>query len=305
VSINPTTASFVNGVWTGQITVAQAAANMYLRVDDGAAGHSANSNTFNVVPAAPSAPDLLAASDTGFSSTDNVTKLNNSSAGTKLGFSVGNTVAGATVTVYASGIVIGSTVASGATTLVTTDGATALPEGDVSVTAIQMLGGNPSAASSPLSIRIDTIAPVLTANSVTTSDPAPPLNGTVNESGAAVTVMINGHTYAARTSSARGTWGLLDDTIDALTPGIYLMDVTATDDAGNIGTTSATITIISRAAPQPVAINDDGTAADGAPPPSMVQSLALNFDQPLGKTLVIALAGPDIVGGSLADGLVI
>ena len=48
VTIAPATATFVNGVWTGSVTVLQPAANMYLHVDDGS-GHTGVSNTFNLV----------------------------------------------------------------------------------------------------------------------------------------------------------------------------------------------------------------------------------------------------------------
>ena len=47
VPVAPTTATFVNGVWTGSVTVSQAATNMYLEVNDGS-GHIGDSSTFNV-----------------------------------------------------------------------------------------------------------------------------------------------------------------------------------------------------------------------------------------------------------------
>ena len=49
VPINPTTATFTNGVWTGEVTVLQEAENMFLHMDD-FAGHVRDSNTFNVLP---------------------------------------------------------------------------------------------------------------------------------------------------------------------------------------------------------------------------------------------------------------
>ena len=47
VPVTPTTATFVNGVWTGVVAVSQPATQMYLQVDDGA-GHLGNSNSFDV-----------------------------------------------------------------------------------------------------------------------------------------------------------------------------------------------------------------------------------------------------------------
>ena len=48
VPISPTTATFVNGVWTGNVTVQQTATAMYLSATDGS-GDVGNSNTFNVL----------------------------------------------------------------------------------------------------------------------------------------------------------------------------------------------------------------------------------------------------------------
>ena len=49
VAVNPTTSGgFVNGVWSGNITVSQAATNVVLKADDGA-GHMALSTPFNLI----------------------------------------------------------------------------------------------------------------------------------------------------------------------------------------------------------------------------------------------------------------
>jgi uncharacterized repeat protein (TIGR01451 family) len=50
--MTPTTATFVNGVWTGNVMVSQTANDVYLRVNDGA-GHAGLSNVFNVLPPVP------------------------------------------------------------------------------------------------------------------------------------------------------------------------------------------------------------------------------------------------------------
>jgi GEVED domain-containing protein/VCBS repeat protein len=49
VSIAPDSATFVAGVWTGDLTVLELAEDMYLRVDDDS-GHVGISNTFDVIP---------------------------------------------------------------------------------------------------------------------------------------------------------------------------------------------------------------------------------------------------------------
>ncbi|MHB1034819.1 MAG: Ig-like domain-containing protein [Pirellulales bacterium] len=114
-----------------------------------------------MLTASPVTPDLLDASDSGVSSTDNLTKFDNSAPGNTLRFSVGGTVAGATVTLYADGVAIGSAVAEGATTLVTTNGSLDLADGNHAITAQQALPGEEESADSPaLSVTIDTVAPV-------------------------------------------------------------------------------------------------------------------------------------------------
>jgi hypothetical protein len=115
------------------------------------------------VSGTPGTPDLVASSDTGISSTDNITKLDNSTAGSTLQFSVSGTVTGATVTVYSDGTAIGSATASGTTTTVTTNGSVDLTDGTHSITAKQTESGkSQSAASGALSIKVDTVAPTVT-----------------------------------------------------------------------------------------------------------------------------------------------
>jgi hypothetical protein len=111
---------------------------------------------------APLQPALLAAFDTGVFNNDRITRLNNSSGGSTLQFSVDGTIAGANVNLYANGALIGTALASGTTTLVTTNGTTTLPEGLRSITARNQQGANPESADSPaLSVTIDTVAPTL------------------------------------------------------------------------------------------------------------------------------------------------
>ncbi|MFV2066188.1 MAG: beta-propeller fold lactonase family protein, partial [Pirellulales bacterium] len=115
------------------------------------------------ISAAPTSVDLLAASDTGASNTDNLTNLDNSTAGTRLQFEVSGTVSGATVGVYADGTLIGSAVASGVTTTVTTNGSNDLVDGSHSITARQTIEGKMlSPASSALSFIVDTAAATIT-----------------------------------------------------------------------------------------------------------------------------------------------
>ncbi len=111
---------------------------------------------------APTGVDLLAASDTGLAATDDITRLANGAPATALALNVGGTAAGATVRVYADGAPIGSAVAAGATTTVTTDGTTTLVDGARVITATQTEPGMDESPASPaLTVTIDTTAPVL------------------------------------------------------------------------------------------------------------------------------------------------
>lgn len=111
--------------------------------------------------AAPAAVDLASESDTGFSSTDGLTRLDNSAASLALDLLVEGTVAGAIVEVYAGSALIGSGVADGSVTRITTRGDHALADGPHAITARQTeVGRQPSPLSPPLTITIDTAGPV-------------------------------------------------------------------------------------------------------------------------------------------------
>ncbi|MDB5326496.1 MAG: hypothetical protein JWM57_2065 [Phycisphaerales bacterium] len=116
---------------------------------------------------ASSVPDLAVATDTGNSSSDNLTNRDNSTAAKNLQFTVTGTVSGATVAVYSDGTFIGSAVASGASTTVTTNGTVDIADGTHNITAIQTESGKlASAASTALAITVDTIAPGLVSKTL-------------------------------------------------------------------------------------------------------------------------------------------
>lgn len=109
---------------------------------------------------APLGVTLQAGSDTGVSNADRITKLNNSSGGTTLQFQVSGTVAGATVSLYSGATLIGTAVAAGASTIVTTNGSFTLTDGGHSITARQTEPGKAQSNASPaLAVTVDTTAP--------------------------------------------------------------------------------------------------------------------------------------------------
>ena len=100
---------------------------------------------------------------------------------------------------------------------------------------------------------IDTTAPTVAINDLTTNDTTPELTGTVNDPNAVVVVTIDGNDYTA-TNNGDGTWTLADDVVATLAEGSYPTSVTATDAAGNTVTNTGTV-VIDTTAPT-VAIND-------------------------------------------------
>jgi hypothetical protein len=108
---------------------------------------------------APLGVDLLSGWDTGGSDADDRTARNNASPAQALRFRVSGTTVGATVTIYADGVAIGSAVATGDTTEVLTLGNARLLDGVRTITARQTVLGEESADSAALPVTIDTATP--------------------------------------------------------------------------------------------------------------------------------------------------
>ena len=98
----------------------------------------------------------------GISSSDDVTNFNNTSPSKALQFVIAQTNPEArTVTLFSDGVAIGSTVASGNTTIVASKWqCSAIPDGVHTFTVTQTPpGGSATTSSTPLQVTIDTIAP--------------------------------------------------------------------------------------------------------------------------------------------------
>ncbi|WP_215901288.1 S-layer family protein, partial [Acinetobacter sp. TUM15131] len=98
---------------------------------------------------------------------------------------------------------------------------------------------------------VDTVAPIVALDNLLTNDNTPLLTGTVNDPTAKVVVSVDGVNYPA-TNNGNGTWTLADNTLPALTDGPHTVTVTATDPAGNVGTTTGTVTVDTVAPNAPV-----------------------------------------------------
>ncbi|MEA1952382.1 MAG: Ig-like domain-containing protein, partial [Planctomycetota bacterium] len=116
--------------------------------------------TYSVTGSAvPTVVDLVAASDTGTSDSDDLTNLDNSTAAKALQFEVSGTIPGATVTVYSDGIAIGSALADSTTTIVTSHGSYDLADGSRAITARQIEPGKAGSDNTEaISVTIDTVA---------------------------------------------------------------------------------------------------------------------------------------------------
>lgn len=204
-----------------------------------------------IAPSTPKSLRLTAATDTGASSSDNIT---NNTAPTI----TGEAEAGTTVQLFSDGQQVGQTTAA-------TDGTwflatNKLADGTHSLTAKAVdVAGNASPVSVPLNVVIDTIAPTVpsslrlsgaTDTGISNSDgitknPTPSLEGQA-EAGASVRVFKDGLLVGQTTATDNGSWQLA---IDSLADGSYTFNATTEDKAGNVSNLS-----------QPLAVTIDTTA---------------------------------------------
>ena len=118
---------------------------------------TAGTVTVIAAPAAPSTPVLTAASDTGSSSTDGITKVTTPTV-------TGTAQAGSAVTIYDGTTAVGTgTATTGGTYSVAT---AVLGQGSHTLTAKAANAGGTSPASGTLSVTIDTTAPVVTVTAL-------------------------------------------------------------------------------------------------------------------------------------------
>src|SRR5207253_83372 len=131
---------------------------------------SAFSETVDTVAPTAGTPDLITASDSGTSSTDNLTNVTTSTF-------TGTAEAGSTVTIFDGATAVGSGTATGGSYSITTS---ALSDGVHSITAKATdAAGNTGAASGSLSVTIDTAGPAGTTTITSVSDNVSPLTGTL------------------------------------------------------------------------------------------------------------------------------
>jgi hypothetical protein len=136
---------------------------------------------------------------------------------------------------------------------------TGLAEGtyDIAVSATDA-AGNVGTASATGGLIVDRTAPTVSAHSSTTNVADPVVTGTVDDSTATVLVTVNGQTVTATVNG--GNWSA---TFTGLAEGTYDIAISATDAAGNTGTsTNAGGLIVDRTAPGLVVHSTTTNAAD-------------------------------------------
>jgi len=194
-------------------------------------------------PAAPSTPDLLSASDSGSSNTDNLTNVTTPTF-------TGTAESGSTVTIYSDGVAVGTgTATNGAYSIAAT---TALTTGTHSITAKATdAAGNTSAASSGLSVKIDATTPTV-SNIIVSGDGIVQngdehnftVSGTVSDAsnGSVVVQVYNGTTLLGSVNGAYASGAFAVNMTGLTLPanGSYSVKVTATDAAGNAMASPAT-----------------------------------------------------------------
>ncbi|WGR93893.1 Ig-like domain-containing protein [Bradyrhizobium sp. ISRA435] len=200
--------------------------------------------------AAPSAPDMTAATDSGSSSTDNIT--NN----TTPVFTGSGAEVGATVTLYDTDgtTVLGTGVADGSGNWSITS--STLSSGSHTLTAKETdIAGNTSAASASLAVTIDTAAAAPSAPDMTaatdlgssstdniTNNTTPVFTGSGAEVGATVTLYDTDGTTVLGTGVADGSgnWSITSSTLSS---GSHTLTAKETDIAGNTSAASASLAV--------------------------------------------------------------
>ncbi|OBV38943.1 Ig-like domain-containing protein, partial [Janthinobacterium psychrotolerans] len=248
------TAVATGGVWSiTSSALATGAHSLTVKAVDAAGNTSAASAALSIIidatgPAAPDAPVLALASDSGASNTDGVTSVTTPTV-------TGSAEAGSLVTLYDTDgtTVLGTAVATGGVWSITSS---ALASGAHSLTVKAVdAAGNTSVASPALAITIDATAPAapnapalaLASDSGASNTDGvtrittPTFTGTA-EAGSLVTLYdTDGTTVLGTAVATGGVWSI---TSSALATGAHSLTVKAVDAAGNTSAASAALSII-------------------------------------------------------------
>jgi len=260
-----TTVADAEGNWTYTIETAltEGARTITSKATDAATNESVASaglvvNVDFTSPDEPATPNLVDASDTGSSDSDDITSDNTPQV-------TGTADANAEVVIYSGENIVGSGTADG--------------NGDYSITLSVLadgthfllpyatdLAGNQSTSSNHLTITVDTTAPSapatpnldaasdsgLSDTDDNTTDTTPTLNGNA-EANATIEVFVDGVSDGSTTADGDGAWTYTIQ--NALSDGAKLITAKATDASGNVSIASSALT---------VTVDNDAPSAPGA-----------------------------------------
>ena len=173
--------------------------------------------------------------------------------------------ASATVTVLNGGVPLGQVAADGSGNYSFTPG-TALSDGTHVITATASDGsGNTSAASSSLTVVVDTNTPGVPTISATspTNDSTPTFTGTA-EAVTIVTILSDGATFGQATADGGGNYSFTPSA--AFSDGSFTITATAADSAGNTsGTSDGLSLVVDTAAPAAPTLTGTTPTKDNTP----------------------------------------
>ncbi|MEJ0017978.1 MAG: Calx-beta domain-containing protein [Acetobacteraceae bacterium] len=219
VEPNETFAVTLSGA-TGGATITTASATGTIQNDD-------------TTTPAPGAPDLAAASDSGASNTDNITKA------TTPVFTGKGATAGATVTLLDGANSVGTATADASGNWSITS--KALADGVHTLTAKQTVSGNLSLASPSLTVTIDTAPPAAPGKpDLTTGIDAPVFTGT-GPAGTTLSLLDGATVIGSSTVDGTGKWSVAASALKST--GVHTITAKATDTAGNVSTASSSLLV--------------------------------------------------------------
>ena len=224
--------------------------------------------TVTVAAAAPSAIDLLVASDTGFSNSDNITNASS------LQFTITGVTSGAVVKLKKDGQVLAEGTASGTSINLTIANSATLGEGTHSLQATQTVNNQESNVSTPLSVTIDTTPPgEFTSTPPTEATVAQHLSYDAAAPGEGATGFVYSLTSAPVGVIINSTTGQLNWTPADNQAGNHVFQIVATDAAGNARQQTLNITV-DEALPAKIDVTLSVTRPDG----TAITSLDTNQD---------------------------
>ena len=293
-----------DGTWSFTTPTLTAGAHDFTVTETVAGNTSAASSALSVTidTTAPVTPAIAAFSTDSGTVGDGITNDNTLTL-------TGSAEANATVKVYDGVTLLGSVTADGAAAWSYTTAA--LTNGAHSLTATATdVAGNTSAASSALSVTIDTTAPVTPAIAAFSTDSGTVGDGITNdntltltgsaEANATVKVYDGVTLLGSATANGAGAWSF---TTAALTNGAHSLTATATDVAGNTSAASSALNVtVDTTAPVTPAIasfsTDSGTVGDGI---TNDNTLTLTGSAEANATVKV-YDGATLLGSATADG---